>query len=366
MEGGDEGLVKLLDSKDLQQQSKALDKLTDRVEDRQLDSTRVQECVSVHVFLHSHVLHFVGVLLSIQAMAALASSKEADWNTMRMRSTRSPWTKQPMAADKDPSVRMEMQDTPMTVQLGRVARIQLANAVIETRNTGATIHFSGLEFSAATARAAAVPVYGINSEEPSGRSYSARTAAKGTTQGRTCVFKRLSQSETLTAKRVVTGRKISAVTVNTTILPRETVASGRCDAEASSYGGRLNRRQRRKKKAELRAQQLPVPIHPSNLLAQESEINIPTHNRFSNLKWIKRSSSSGELKKSFWERQSEAPAPQKTREPERLSSRVHRVLKIVKEKGLMKKFQRPLIVEARRTPPRDRLSSIVIVERRDS
>ncbi|KAL0921888.1 hypothetical protein M5K25_005833 [Dendrobium thyrsiflorum] len=62
MEGGDEGLVKVLDSKDLQQQSKALDKLTDRVEDRQLDSTRVQE-----------------------AMAALASSKEADWNTMRRR-----------------------------------------------------------------------------------------------------------------------------------------------------------------------------------------------------------------------------------------------------------------------------------------
>ncbi|KAG8061644.1 hypothetical protein GUJ93_ZPchr0003g18058 [Zizania palustris] len=30
------------DSKDLQQQSKALDKLTDRVEDRQLDSSRVQ------------------------------------------------------------------------------------------------------------------------------------------------------------------------------------------------------------------------------------------------------------------------------------------------------------------------------------
>ena len=30
------------DSKDLQQQSKALDKLTDRVEDRQLDSSRAQ------------------------------------------------------------------------------------------------------------------------------------------------------------------------------------------------------------------------------------------------------------------------------------------------------------------------------------
>ncbi|KAL5209947.1 hypothetical protein ABZP36_005570 [Zizania latifolia] len=51
------------DSKDLQQQSKALDKLTDRVEDRQLDSSRVQS-----------------------AMAALASSKEADWNAMRLRS----------------------------------------------------------------------------------------------------------------------------------------------------------------------------------------------------------------------------------------------------------------------------------------
>ncbi|KAG8098855.1 hypothetical protein GUJ93_ZPchr0013g35188 [Zizania palustris] len=50
------------DSKDLQQQSKALDKLTDRVEDRQLDSSRVQS-----------------------AMAALASSKEADWNAMRLR-----------------------------------------------------------------------------------------------------------------------------------------------------------------------------------------------------------------------------------------------------------------------------------------
>ncbi|XP_051177256.1 uncharacterized protein [Lolium perenne] len=50
------------DSKDLQQQSKALDKLTDHVEDRQLDSSRVQS-----------------------AMAALASSKEADWNAMRLR-----------------------------------------------------------------------------------------------------------------------------------------------------------------------------------------------------------------------------------------------------------------------------------------
>lgn len=47
MEGGGEGgQERAADSKDLQQQSKALDKLTDRVEDRQLDSTRVQEVCS--------------------------------------------------------------------------------------------------------------------------------------------------------------------------------------------------------------------------------------------------------------------------------------------------------------------------------
>ncbi|BBG93065.1 DNA-binding enhancer protein-related protein, partial [Prunus dulcis] len=63
MEGGGEGEVERVeDSKDLQQQSKAFDKLTDRVEDRQLDSTRVQE-----------------------AMASIAASSEADWNAMRLR-----------------------------------------------------------------------------------------------------------------------------------------------------------------------------------------------------------------------------------------------------------------------------------------
>lgn len=44
--GGDEGIEsRVEDSKDLQQQSKALDKLTDHVEDRQLDSSRVQEVI---------------------------------------------------------------------------------------------------------------------------------------------------------------------------------------------------------------------------------------------------------------------------------------------------------------------------------
>jgi hypothetical protein len=47
--GGEEGGTEMedkLSSKDLQQQSMALDKLTDRVvDDRQLDSSRVQEVV---------------------------------------------------------------------------------------------------------------------------------------------------------------------------------------------------------------------------------------------------------------------------------------------------------------------------------
>ncbi|KAK4755617.1 hypothetical protein SAY87_009374 [Trapa incisa] len=63
MEGVDDSaLEQLVDSKDMQQQSKALDKLTDRVEDRQLDSTRVQE-----------------------AMASIAGSAVADRNAMRLR-----------------------------------------------------------------------------------------------------------------------------------------------------------------------------------------------------------------------------------------------------------------------------------------
>ncbi|KAK6913672.1 Nascent polypeptide-associated complex subunit alpha-like, UBA domain [Dillenia turbinata] len=62
MEGGDDGVDRVVDSKDLQQQSKALDKLTDHVEDRQLDSSRVQS-----------------------AMASIAASAEADRNAMRLR-----------------------------------------------------------------------------------------------------------------------------------------------------------------------------------------------------------------------------------------------------------------------------------------
>ncbi|XVE82279.1 hypothetical protein DITRI_Ditri15bG0135400 [Diplodiscus trichospermus] len=62
MEAGDEGVDRVVDSKDLQQQSKAFDKLTDRVEDRQLDSCRA----------HS-------------AMASIAASAEAEKNAMILR-----------------------------------------------------------------------------------------------------------------------------------------------------------------------------------------------------------------------------------------------------------------------------------------
>ncbi|KAL0904815.1 hypothetical protein M5K25_026969 [Dendrobium thyrsiflorum] len=91
--------------------------------------------------------------------------------------------------------------------------------------------------------------------------------------------------------------------------------------------------------------------------AHELEATIPTRNGFTNLKWVKRNNSYGELKKSFWDRQPKVPAPpQKKKEPESLSARVYRVLKTVKERGLMKrKIQRPLTVEVRRTPPRERL-----------
>ncbi|RAL38572.1 hypothetical protein DM860_002550 [Cuscuta australis] len=61
MEAGDEA-IEILDSKDMQQQSKAFDKLTDHVEDRQLDSSRVQS-----------------------AMASISAAKEADLQVMRMR-----------------------------------------------------------------------------------------------------------------------------------------------------------------------------------------------------------------------------------------------------------------------------------------
>ncbi|KAL0904660.1 hypothetical protein M5K25_026789 [Dendrobium thyrsiflorum] len=233
--------------------------------------------------------------------------------------------------------------------------IQLANTVINTGSTGATIQFRSVDFSAITA----------GTTVPRAHLPAPQTTERDIPQGRISVFERLSQPETLTAKRVVDGSKVSVVTANTTALPRETVTSGIYDVEASSSGGKLNRRQRRKRNAELRAQQLPVPVHPSNIPAEELEVNVPTRNKFTDLKWVKRNSSTGELKQSFWDRRPEAPIP-RTRGPERLSARVHRVLKTVKDKGLMKKkFQRPLMIEARRTPPRERLSSAVITRRKE-
>ena len=91
--GGDEGLIeRVVDSKDLQQQSKAFDKLTDRVEDRQLDSTRVQEVLSLFAFLTLIELclclcfGFLWLwLMTWQAMASIATSSEADWNAMKLR-----------------------------------------------------------------------------------------------------------------------------------------------------------------------------------------------------------------------------------------------------------------------------------------
>ncbi|KAL0915759.1 hypothetical protein M5K25_013212 [Dendrobium thyrsiflorum] len=255
---------------------------------------------------------------------------------------------------------MELQNTPTTVQLGQGARIQLANAIIETGNAGATIQFGSLDFPAVVARDAATSTYGTASERPARRTHSTETSARlahlsaprATTaqdpHRRISVFERLSQSEAPATKRVVTGGRVSVVTANTTTLPTGSPASGNNNVETSSSGGRLTRRQRRKRNAELRAQQ-QFSTHPSNVPAQELEATIPTRNGFSNLKWQRR----------------EVPTPPKKKGPESLSARVYRVLRTVKEKGLTKKkFQRPLTTDVRRTPPRERLS-FARVERRE-
>ncbi|KAL0929102.1 hypothetical protein M5K25_001043 [Dendrobium thyrsiflorum] len=60
---------------------------------------------------------------------------------------------------------MELQNIPMTVQLGQGARIQLANAIIKTGNTGATIQFGTVDLPAITARIAGVSPHTTNSEK---------------------------------------------------------------------------------------------------------------------------------------------------------------------------------------------------------
>ncbi|KAL0912825.1 hypothetical protein M5K25_016234 [Dendrobium thyrsiflorum] len=212
------------------------------------------------------------------------------------------------------------------------------------------------------ARTTAIPVNGRNTERSTETSARCAhlSAPRATTaqnpRGRISVFDRLSQSEAPTIKRSMTGGRISVVTTNTTTLSTGVSVPRKNNIEASSSGERLTRRQRRKMNAELRAQRL-VPVHPSNQPALEPEANVPIRNKFADLRWVRRNSSSGELKKSFWDRQPEVLAPPPKKEPESLSARVYRVLKTVKEKGLKKKgVQRPLMIEARRAPPRERLS----------
>ncbi|KAL0928496.1 hypothetical protein M5K25_000380 [Dendrobium thyrsiflorum] len=266
-------------------------------------------------------------------------------------------------------IEMDLQNTAFTVQLGRGANIQLANAVINTGSSGATIQFGSVDFPAVVARTTATPAYDTDSERVARRPHSIETSARrahlsaprATTaqdpRRRISVFERISQPEAPATKRIVTGGRISVVTANTTTRPIGMSVPGKNNAEASSSGQRLTRRQRRKMNAKLRAQQQLVPVHSSNQPALEPEANVPIRNKFADLRWVRRNSSSGELKKSFWDRQPEVPVPQKKKGPESLSARVYRVLKTVKEKGLIKKgVQRPLVIEARRTPPRERLS----------
>ncbi|KAL0911372.1 hypothetical protein M5K25_019508 [Dendrobium thyrsiflorum] len=259
---------------------------------------------------------------------------------------------------------MELQNTPFTVQLGRGASIQLANAVINTGNSEATIRFGSLEFSAATAMAAAVPIHGITVQGHSARPNSAETYARraysvqqqqaartATTkvvqQNRTSVFERLSHPEVSTVKKTDIKQKTLPILSSVITLPTEPFVPGRHDHEASSSGGKLTRRQRRKLNAKLRAQQ-PLPVHPSTLPALEPEANVPTQNKFTNLKW---------------EQQQQTPAPQK-KKYETLSARVHRILKVARENGLMKKeYQKPFINKTARIPQRELSAARVTQEK---
>ncbi|KAL0927517.1 hypothetical protein M5K25_001692 [Dendrobium thyrsiflorum] len=48
-------------------------------------------------------------------------------------------------SDINSNVEIDLQNTAFTVQLGRGTRIQLANAIIEIENDGATIQFDSLD-----------------------------------------------------------------------------------------------------------------------------------------------------------------------------------------------------------------------------
>ncbi|KAL0915931.1 hypothetical protein M5K25_013399 [Dendrobium thyrsiflorum] len=152
-------------------------------------------------------------------------------------------------------IEMDLQNTAFTIQLGRGANIQLANDVINTGSSRATFQFGSVDFPTVIARAAATSAYSTDSERHIRRPHSAArrahlSAPRATTaqdpHRRIFVFERLSESEALATKRIVTGGRISVVTTNTTTLPIGVPVPRKNDAEASSSGERLTRRQRRK------------------------------------------------------------------------------------------------------------------------
>ncbi|KAL0910729.1 hypothetical protein M5K25_018812 [Dendrobium thyrsiflorum] len=158
---------------------------------------------------------------------------------------------------------MDLQNSAFSVQLGRGAMIQLTNAIIETGNTGATIQFGSVDFPTIAARTFFVSTHGVNSEGLARRPHYTETfacrahlsAPRVTTAQdppmRISVFERISQSEAPTTKRIMIGGRISMVAANTTTLPTGMSVPEKNNVEASSSGGKLTRRQRRKMNAEL-------------------------------------------------------------------------------------------------------------------
>ncbi|KAL0903171.1 hypothetical protein M5K25_027528 [Dendrobium thyrsiflorum] len=233
---------------------------------------------------------------------------------------------------------MDLKNTAFTVQLGGGARIQLANALINTGNVGATIQFGSVDFPAIATRTVVIPANRRNAERPA---------------------RRISTIEAPTRRVYLPAPQPAAEEPQRRISCLNDFPNLRPQLLSEFFLIWKEVKKKAKEEAECRDLSSAATIADPQL-----EANIPTQNKFTDLKWVKKNSSTRELNKSFWEQQPEVLAPQKKREPETLSARVYRVLKTVKERGLQKrKYQRPLMVETRRTPPRERLS--IMAERKE-
>lgn len=86
---------------------------------------------------------------------------------------------------------------------------------------------------------------------PNNKKNIAKAVEKEAPKRRAFVFERLGHTYASTLKRIVTDQKILVIFANTTALLTAPFMLGRNDHEASSFGGKLMRRQRRRMNSEL-------------------------------------------------------------------------------------------------------------------